>query len=563
MNKTVTINLAGLVFHIDDTAFDVLRTYLEKLNAHFTGPSGKEVLNDIEARIAEMFQAKINPGKNVIILEDVNEVIAVMGKPEDITGESAGEPAATTSETTYKTGRKRVYRNGDDKVLGGVCAGTSAYFDIDPVWLRIAFVVAVIFGGSGILLYIILWIIIPEAKTASEKLEMRGEAINISNIQRNVQAEMENVKGNWEGKLNADGTRQTVSRYTQSTGNFIRDMLVYTGRFVITLVGILLSAFAIALLIGLSVMLFIFLGVIPAEGIPVDNLDFFVDPTSFWILTIGGLLLFGIPVLVLLLNGIKIIFRLDLSLKRTGAVLLILWLVGIGLAVWQGIAIGRQYRSQSYTSRTERADTGAAKTLALKANDIIRSGPFHAKGFGWEVRGDDMPLFFTNNEDTTWCANVRLDIDQSRNDSVYVTVTQRARGADASEARVTARRIEYAYSVQDSIMYFDNAFNLNHDKFRVQGVDVTLKIPVGFTVILDKSLKYVIYDIDNVTNVIDEDMIGHAWLMTEEGLECRDCTGEEKEIIVPEDHHDRHEKDRHELEIEIDRELDRERKRGV
>jgi len=551
MNKTITINLAGIVFNIDDNAYDVLRVYLEKLNAHFAGPSGKEVLNDIEARVAEMFSQKLTTNKNVIVLDDVNEVIAVMGTPEAIAG-SANEPSATnaTSETYYKTGRKRVYRNPDDKVLGGVCSGIAAYFDVDPIWLRLAFVVAVIFAGSGLLLYVVLWIIIPEAKTASDKLEMRGEAVNVSNIERNVRAEMEGVQQNLKGRWDKDG-----QRIMGTATDFVGNMLRYIGRFIVTILGILVSAISIVILIGLTVGMFVFLGWIPADDFPADHIGYFLEPSQLWLLMVGGFLVVGIPVLVLLLNGIKLIFRLNLSLKKTGAVMLGLWFIGIGLCVWQGLNVGRLYHSKVTVSQTERLKTDTTKTLILEANHIAGGRfRFTNRDNGIHMSMDDKPLVFTANDDTVWCSDVRLDIDQSRNDSVYLVTTYSARGINPAEARSTAKAIDYDYRQQDSAVFFNNAFNLNHDKYRTQEVSLTLKIPVGFKVVLDRSLGNVVYDIDNVTNVLDEDMLGHTWTMTENGLECTDCSPDEKqkEIIIPDDESN-HKKKRHkEIKITTD-----------
>ena len=533
MNKTITINLAGLVFHIDDNAYDVLRAYLEKLNAHFAGPAGKEVLNDIEARIAEMFSEKQTSSKNVIVLEDVNDVIAVMGTPEDIAGSATDNTteAASSAEAIRGSGRKRVYRNPDDKVLGGVCSGIAAYFDFDPMWLRLAFVLAVIFGGSGLLLYIILWIIIPEAKTLSEKMEMRGEAVNISNIERNVKAEMSQVSDTWQSKYGPQARRSA-----SNASNFIGNLLRYAGKFLITLFGVVISAACIALFIGLTVGIFILMGWIPIDDIPADQFNYFIEPTQLWLCIIGALLVIGIPVLILLLNGIKLIFRLNLDLRRTGVVMLVLWLVGLALCIWQGAEVGKMYSAKTTFSRTERIDSNPEKRYVLKAN-IITGGKmrFMSHDGVVRVRVDDKPLTF--NGDTVWCSSVRLDIDQSRNDSVYLTTTYSARGSSSQEARNTARAIEYTYAQHDSVLLFDNALNLNHNKFRAQQVDLTLKLPVGYQVVLDKSLINVVYDIDNVANVIDEDMLGHTWTMTENGLECRDCAPNEErhEIIVPEE----------------------------
>jgi len=197
MKKTVTINLSGIIFHIDEDAHDKLSDYLSKIKSCFSGSEGKdEIMADIEARIAEIFQEKIGKSKEVIAIADVEEVIAVMGKPEDYM-EGNGDEGEEKSKTAPDEGsyrRKRIFRDPDDNVLGGVCSGIAAYFNFDPIWLRIAFAVAFFVFGTGFLLYILLWIVIPEAKTTAEKLEMRGEKVDISNIEKSIKEELEKLK---------------------------------------------------------------------------------------------------------------------------------------------------------------------------------------------------------------------------------------------------------------------------------------------------------------------------------------------------------------------------------
>src|ERR1051325_3399177 len=141
MNKTVTINLGGLVFHIDENAYDVLKRYIQSLKQHFaTSDGGDEIIADIEARIGEMFSDRLKESRQVIELFDVEEVIGKMGKPEEFA--EAGNSSSRKNDTTYSTEapiKKRLFRNPDDKILGGVCGGISAYFDIDPIWMRLAF----------------------------------------------------------------------------------------------------------------------------------------------------------------------------------------------------------------------------------------------------------------------------------------------------------------------------------------------------------------------------------------------------------------------------------------
>jgi len=203
MKKTVNINLGGYPVTIDEDAYQSLEKYLRSVERAFSGSEGKEeIVHDIETRIAELFQEHLN-GKPIVSQKEVDAVIQVMGKPHDFDtssefqedSEPSGqeEPNRRTFEN-YQTG-KRLFRDPHDKVVAGVASGLSAYFGIqDPVWLRIIFVVLGLFGGgSGIVIYFLLWVIVPEAKSASDRLSMKGEAINISNIAKSVEEELSEI----------------------------------------------------------------------------------------------------------------------------------------------------------------------------------------------------------------------------------------------------------------------------------------------------------------------------------------------------------------------------------
>ncbi len=195
MKKVVNINLAGQAFTIDEDAYHALDKYLKSIERHFRKSEGAEdILYDIEARIAELFLENDRHSK-IVTMDKLNAVISVLGKPEEFGAEeqtqskSEGEP---TNE--YKTG-KRLYRNPNNKVIGGVASGLSAYFGIDdPIWIRIAFVFMFLTMGIGVIPYVVLWIIVPEAKTSSDFLSMRGEPINVDSIAKTVEDGLYDLK---------------------------------------------------------------------------------------------------------------------------------------------------------------------------------------------------------------------------------------------------------------------------------------------------------------------------------------------------------------------------------
>ncbi|MEM6966050.1 MAG: PspC domain-containing protein [Bacteroidota bacterium] len=200
MNKVLNINLGGYPFTIDDDAFEHLESYLDTIHHHFKKSEGyEEITSDIEARMAELFQEQLN-GRAIVTVRDVKACVAIMGTPEEF----GAEPMEETNEfrerksthtqhqqTNYKTG-KRLFRDPDDMTVGGVCAGIAAYFGIeDPLWVRLIFVLGFFTGTIGLWVYIILWAIIPEAKSAGDRLAMRGEPINVSNIGKIIEDEID------------------------------------------------------------------------------------------------------------------------------------------------------------------------------------------------------------------------------------------------------------------------------------------------------------------------------------------------------------------------------------
>lgn len=185
MKKTVTVNLGGSVVTLEEDAYSILSGYMSRLERHFANDPGKqEIIDDIEHRMAELFRENGKDEKFVNTSQDVNRVIKTMGEPGEI---GDAEPNSTNKTNTHYTmpGYKRLYRDSDNRILGGVCSGLGAYWNVDPILLRILFIFLFFGIGTGFLLYLILWIAIPKAVTLTEKMEMRGEPITAENIGKN------------------------------------------------------------------------------------------------------------------------------------------------------------------------------------------------------------------------------------------------------------------------------------------------------------------------------------------------------------------------------------------
>ncbi|HSL86098.1 MAG TPA: PspC domain-containing protein [Bacteroidales bacterium] len=193
MKLTININLGGYSFNIDEDAYSELKRYIRSLELHFAEEeSSAEILSDIESRMAELFRARLTGYKQVITIEDVREVCSVLGTPEDI----SDSEKTTYGERFASPGYHRMYRDPDNRIIGGVCAGMGAYWRIEPWIIRIIFVILAMMGGLGILVYLILYIVLPEARTTAQKIEMKGDPVNIHNIRESVKKEFDNVRKN-------------------------------------------------------------------------------------------------------------------------------------------------------------------------------------------------------------------------------------------------------------------------------------------------------------------------------------------------------------------------------
>jgi phage shock protein PspC (stress-responsive transcriptional regulator) len=534
MNKTFTINLGGSIFHIDDVAYDQLKQYLAKLNVRFGNMKGKdEVLTDIESRMGEMLQTKITPIKSSLSLEDVNWVIGIMGNPEDISDGSeesntshAETISASGTTNNYSSGKKRFFRNPDDKILGGVCGGVAAYFNFDPLWLRLAFVLLFITGGAGVLLYLVLWIIIPEAKTGTEKLEMRGEKINLENIQRNIQEEMKGVGERVSQigqEISSPETRKNARTGFEKFMGFLGDIFKAIFKLIAGFLGLILALCSIGALVTIAIALFSFIGWVPLfHGVRL--LHYFTQPWVAGWLVFGAVIVLAVPLLLLFLNGIKLLFKINLNLKRIGFVMLIIWLIGIAAVVITGLTISSEYSNSATLRHTETLNV-KTPVLVIKSSNTYHNRFDNHWEFGWGDRDDDNLNNITPGlMDTLLGHHVEFNIERSTDDSVRLTESIYSRGSTYSDALDLAKSIQYNYSLKDSTLLLQDVFSLQQKMWRGQRVRLILELPMNKKVRLDKSLTDIIEHIPNVQDIYDsENLVDHQWEMTNEGLKCLDC----------------------------------------
>ncbi|HEX2393931.1 MAG TPA: PspC domain-containing protein [Bacteroidales bacterium] len=198
MKKTFSVNLGNRVYNIDDDAYLRLKEYLDRIESYFSDEKEREeIINDIEIRLSELFAERLSASRQVITLTDVEDAIRIMGDPSEIGGAKGKSEPFRTYE---RSGRRRLYRDPDNRVFGGVCGGLGAYLNVDPVILRVILVVLFFAFGVGLLVYLIMWIVVPEARTTAQKLEMRGDPVNASNIGNFFREEFDSVKKSFKRK---------------------------------------------------------------------------------------------------------------------------------------------------------------------------------------------------------------------------------------------------------------------------------------------------------------------------------------------------------------------------
>ncbi|MDF2430686.1 MAG: hypothetical protein JWP44_317 [Mucilaginibacter sp.] len=310
MNKTIIININGIVFHIEEDAYEILKNYMTDVKRHFsTSADSLEITTDIENRIAEMFSeilAKEN--RQVIVEQDVKWVIEQMGTVADF--ENADEDAkADSNPFAYnRTEGRRLFRDPDDHLVAGVCAGVANYFDIDAVWVRLVFAISFAIAGSGFILYIILWIVVPKAVTRADRMAMRGEKQNLQGFKKNFEEELSAVRGHLSNF--GEEARPLVYKARDFAGDLLHHIgrfLAGTGRVLVKLIGvfILLCCFSLTIFLMVAFVALIGFGSFPPfHGLPYDLLRH--NHADF--IFISAFLVAFIPLLSIIMLTLYVIF---------------------------------------------------------------------------------------------------------------------------------------------------------------------------------------------------------------------------------------------------------------
>jgi phage shock protein PspC (stress-responsive transcriptional regulator) len=595
MKKVININFQGRVIPIEESAYDILKQYVDSLRKFFANEEGRdEIINDIEGRIAELFGESLKKGATCITEETVNGIIASMGRPEDFEGEEAnvksqlgGEGQQSKSNFQYSANdapRGRLYRDDNDKLLGGVCSGVANYLRLDPTIVRLVLALIAFLGGSGILLYILLWIIlpskplvntvstkrlyrnpdekviagvasgisayfdiavwiprlvfvfplvtgvissifrhsfwwdgdpfpgivfgsfggtlfivyailwavIPEANSASEKLEMRGERVDLNTIKNTIQEDLEGFKSRaekWGGEVSAKAQEfgsEVKQTFTDKGAQFGSEMqfVAKKSKFSIFKVfGFIFKAFflfiagviAFALLVALLAFLVAGVGVFPLK-------NFFLE--GFWqnFLAWSTLLLFlGVPVVAFTTWVIRRIMGVKSGNKSIGFTFAGMWVLGLISALTLAFLISENFNARA----REKAELAIKQPATGKM--IVTVPESKVKVYGRWLKLDGL---ISMTDDSLFLNNVRIHLIKSKDSLYHIESTKYSNGSDESAALRNIKEMNYGINQQDSTVYLDRGFSVQRGtKFRNQGVVITIQIPVGKRILIDKKVQ--------------------------------------------------------------------------
>lgn len=528
MNKTVNINLAGTFFHIDENAYAKLQRYLDAIKRSLSDPKGSdEIIRDIEARIAELFSEKLEASTQVVTLKELDEVISVMGQPEDYMVDDEifeDAPPKAKSKSRQSTSYKQLFRDEDRKIVAGVASGLGHYLGIDAIWVRLLLILLTLFSsGIFIVIYILFWILVPAAESTSDKLKMTGEPINISNIEKKFKEGYENVS---DSVKNADldkygrKVKSGASSFFDALGNVLLTLL----KVFVKLIGVMVIIVSLSTLVGLIIGLFT-AGTAGTWGHG-QFVDWYqlVDTTNLpiWLLSLLLLFAVGIPFFVLFILGLKMLIS---NLKSIGTpakiALFVVWLASI---ITLGVFAIRQATEVAYTG-----EEITEAPLPVRAGDTLKLKMVSNEQYEYDARrrgGLDIE-YDENGEKIIYSTDVRL-IVRSTSDSIGRVVVERsAEGADYASAKRRAQNIDYDYAYANGSLGLNAYLTTDYEnKYRDQEVKVIVYLPVG-TILYADDNTYSYHRNDSyyrdILDIGDEEQ----YLLIEDGAtRCLDCPEE-------------------------------------
>lgn len=522
MNKTININLAGSFFHIDEDAYQKLQHYLNAVKASFVNTPGADEINaDIEARIAELFEEKLSSNRQVVGMTEVDEVIAIMGQPEDymVDEELFEDEEPTQQQSSQKKGRK-LYRDTDNSYISGVSSGLGHYLGIDAIWIRLIWLLLTI-GSSGafILIYLAFWIFAPEARTTAEKLEMRGEPINISNIERKIKEGFDDVSGRVKD-VDYQKYGYKVRKHAQSATSEVGKAIGVILNICVKIIGVLILLVAGLTLIGLFIgaITFGFFGLSEAMWSNL-MLDTPMDSNLILISTILAILVIGIPFVFLFILGLKILMPHAKSTGRTpNLVLLGLWIIAFLGLIFIGVkkATSTAFDDKVVTRQELPLTTSDTLYISMQGNDQFETTPYRNGDISLINHPDLGEIYFKD--------KVGFLVQPIEERRARMEIHKISDGHSASDARQRAEAISYNIDLKGNELFLDGFLTTPiGQKLRNQEVLVHLYLPQGMVINASRNTQSFHTNHFRHRNILKRGDEERFLLITASDTQCLDC----------------------------------------
>jgi phage shock protein PspC (stress-responsive transcriptional regulator) len=513
MNKTVSINIAGLVFNIEEKAYELLKNYLLQIRNKFENEDEQdEILEDIEARIAELCNERLSSTKQVITKLDIEEIMEILGKPEDYIEEDE-DNVSPNQRTQFKSKSKRLFRDPDNSTVAGVCGGLGHYFGVDPVLFRILFVLLVIMGGSGILFYLILIFAVPEAKTTSEKLEMRGEPVNVDSIK----AHFNDIKDKFTDNERTKNFQKTIKKSANNVSVAGRGLV----NFLSTIVGIFFTIFALFTLTILTLIYFGNTNLLPFfEGQHIDGIFTLIDSVStgpsqtliiYSTLFIASIL----PLIGMLTIGVKLLFKISVMNKPLSRGGLILWGLSLVTLFFCGTQIAIQFKSHTSLEQSFEVNADSTDVFNVSILDDPHFSPYINMNKVW-----DASELIKIDQDSIYLGAAELIIRQHSNDSDYkVVVLKESNGKTMNSAVTRAENYKYQIQLKGNNLSVSPYYSIpKEDKIRLQHPTVEIYVPIGKKIKFGKNINRMIISFPGTHKYYDTSFENSIWFSSADGF---------------------------------------------
>lgn len=525
MEKTIIINIGNTIIHIEESAYELLKAYLNEVKQYFANHADDlEIVTDIENRIAELLTEQLEEQKKQVVdSANVNSVIVQMGRVQDFdTAEEGEEEPVINSTYQHQYVEKKLYRDMDDRVVAGVCAGIAHFVNADPKWIRLATLLISFVGGFGILVYALLWIIMPKAKSRVEKMEMKGEPANLQGFQKNLDEELQAVK---ERLTEVNKHAQPLfSRF----GIFIGEFFEWLGRFISGTGKVIFKVIAgFIVVFGVLFLIALIIGTAAFQGFwDASIYEYFpfsiVNESNRGIILFGAFIVCFVPVLALVLFSIRVAFNKQAINKTLSFALLIIWLAGVAVTGYQAAKISSEFKQHAELTQTTDLKSFPTYTLNIDKSKYFSKEDSVAYHIDANNRHQIVVDDFENGPFVS-PNRIRIDINKSETGVTRLTQKYESQGKTFQSALQNAQNISYNYVVKDSELIFSPRFQLRKGSiWRNQEVRLNLEIPVGTKLILKQDAyryvnNYWTWECNDSENDHNDSSI---WVMTDDGLKC-------------------------------------------